>query len=75
MKKMLIDYKNGRISLYEILEHIKKLPYEDLGFAKIDTHRDIRKGFSSGQRFHPQFSAICKKAGTTLAEDVYRKHY
>lgn len=42
---MLIDYKNGRISLYEILEHIKKLPYEDLGFAKIDTHRDIRKGF------------------------------
>lgn len=45
MKKMLIDYKNGKISLTEILEEIKRLPYEDLGFAKIDTHRDMRKGF------------------------------
>jgi NCAIR mutase (PurE)-related protein len=45
MKKMLIDYKKGRISLKEILEEIKKLPYEDLGFAKIDTHRKLRKGF------------------------------
>ena len=45
MKKMLMDYKNGKISLKEILEEIKRLPYEDLGFAKIDTHREIRKGF------------------------------
>ena len=45
MKKMLIDYKKGKISLKEILEEIKKLPYEDLGFAKIDTHRNLRKGF------------------------------
>jgi len=45
MKKMLIDYKKGKISLKEILEEIKKLPYEDLGFAKIDTHRKLRKGF------------------------------
>jgi len=45
MKKMLIDYKNGKISLKEILEEIKKLPYKDLGFAKIDTHRKLRKGF------------------------------
>jgi hypothetical protein len=45
MKKMLIDYTNGKISLKEILEEIKKLPYKDLGFAKIDTHRKLRKGF------------------------------
>ncbi len=45
MKKMLIDYKNGKINLNEILEEIRRLPYEDLGFAKIDTHRDMRKGF------------------------------
>ena len=45
MKKMLIDYKNGKISLKEILEKIKKLPYEDIEFAKIDTHRKLRKGF------------------------------
>ncbi len=45
MKKILQDYKKGKISLKEILEEIKKLPYEDLGFAKIDNHREIRKGF------------------------------
>jgi NCAIR mutase (PurE)-related protein len=45
MKEKLINFKNGKISLKEILEQIKKLPYEDLGFAKIDKHRQIRKGF------------------------------
>ncbi len=45
MEKMLIDYKNGKINLKEILEEIKKLPYADLDFAKIDKHRKLRKGF------------------------------
>jgi len=45
MKKVLQDYKNGKISLSEVLEKIKNLPYEDLGFAKIDNHRMIRKGY------------------------------
>lgn len=45
MKKMLQDFKAGKIGLAEVLEKIKSLPYEDLGFAKIDTHRVLRKGF------------------------------
>jgi len=45
MKKVLQDYKNGKIELSEVLEKIKTFPYEDLGFAKIDTHRALRKGF------------------------------
>lgn len=46
MKKVLKDYKSGKLSLEEVLEKIKVLPYEDLGFAKIDTHRQIRKGYT-----------------------------
>ena len=46
MKKILEDYKKGKISLNEVLEQIKMLPYKDLDFAKIDTHRHLRKGFS-----------------------------
>ncbi|MDG6228718.1 MAG: nickel pincer cofactor biosynthesis protein LarB [Candidatus Thermoplasmatota archaeon] len=42
---MLEDYKKGIIPLNKILEKLERLPYEDLGFAKIDTHRIIRKGF------------------------------
>jgi NCAIR mutase (PurE)-related protein len=45
MKKILKDYKNGKIGLSEVLEKIKNLPYEDLDFAKVDTHRTLRKGF------------------------------
>ena len=45
MKKTLKDYKSGKISLEDVLEKIKVLHYEDLGFAKIDTHRQIRKGY------------------------------
>ena len=30
----------------EVLNRLKSLPFEDLGFAKIDTHRVLRKGFS-----------------------------
>lgn len=45
MKKVLEDYKNGKISLSDVLEKIKTLPYEDLDFAKVDTHRIVRKGY------------------------------
>jgi len=45
MKKILQDFKAGKIDLAEVLEKIKSLPYEDLDFAKIDHHRFLRKGF------------------------------
>jgi NCAIR mutase (PurE)-related protein len=45
MKKLLEQYKQGKISLEEVLKELRELPYTDLDFAKIDTHRTIRKGF------------------------------
>ena len=45
MKKLLQEYKAGKIPLATVLKKLKSLPYEDLGFAKLDTHREIRKGF------------------------------
>ena len=45
MKKILQEFKEGKIELSEVLEKIKSLPYTDLDFAKIDTHRSLRKGF------------------------------
>jgi len=45
MKKILEDYKAGNVGLEDVLEKMKSLPYEDLEFAKIDTHRALRKGF------------------------------
>ncbi|MFC1725489.1 nickel pincer cofactor biosynthesis protein LarB [candidate division KSB1 bacterium] len=42
---LLKNVKSGKIDVNEALETLKSFPYEDLGFAKIDTHRDLRKGF------------------------------
>lgn len=37
--------KSGTISTTDAIGMLKSLPYEDIGFAKVDHHRDIRKGF------------------------------
>ena len=45
IKELLENVKAGKIEIAEALRILKALPYEDLGFAKIDTHRDLRRGF------------------------------
>ena len=45
IKELLENVKGGKIEVADALRILKSLPYEDLGFAKIDTHRDLRKGF------------------------------
>jgi len=45
LKELLLNYKEGKLSLEEVLERLKILPFEDLGDLKIDHHRALRKGF------------------------------
>jgi NCAIR mutase (PurE)-related protein len=45
IRELLENVRAGKIEVAEALRTLKSLPYEDLGFAKIDTHRDLRKGF------------------------------
>ena len=45
IKELLENVKGGKIEVADALRILKSLPYEDLGFAKLDTHRDLRKGF------------------------------
>ena len=45
LRKMLEDVKNGQLSVDAALSDLKKLPFEDLGFAKVDHHRNIRNGY------------------------------
>ncbi|MDQ2087555.1 nickel pincer cofactor biosynthesis protein LarB [Herbivorax sp. ANBcel31] len=45
LRKLLQDVKNGSISVEGALGDLKKLPFEDLGFAKVDHHRNIRNGY------------------------------
>jgi NCAIR mutase (PurE)-related protein len=43
--ELLLKVKNNEIELSEAEKTLKKLPYEDLGFAKLDHHRMLRSGF------------------------------
>lgn len=45
IKSILEKFKKDRITIDEVISKLKHLPYRDLGFAKIDTHRSIRHGF------------------------------
>ena len=45
VEKLLTDVKTGEKSIEKALEELKNFPYTDLGFARIDTHREIRTGY------------------------------
>jgi pyridinium-3,5-biscarboxylic acid mononucleotide synthase len=43
--KLLQDYRAGKIGEDAVLRAFQTAPLTDLGFAKVDTHRTLRKGF------------------------------
>ena len=43
--ELLLKVQNKEMDLNVAEEYLKKLPYEDLGFAKLDHHRALRSGF------------------------------
>jgi NCAIR mutase (PurE)-related protein len=45
LRKLLEQVQRGRVTLDQALARLKQLPFEDLGFAKIDHHRALRQGF------------------------------
>jgi len=88
MEKILQDFKEGKISLEKVLSKIKTLPYKDLDFVKIDTHRALRKGFPETifckgktidqimkiiESFDPDQNILATKANKTIFEKVVKK--
>ncbi|HIX67261.1 MAG TPA: nickel pincer cofactor biosynthesis protein LarB [Candidatus Anaerostipes excrementavium] len=46
VQEILAKVKNGSLSMEEAERLLKRQPFEDLGYAKLDTHRKIRSGFA-----------------------------
>ncbi len=44
IKQILDQVRDGRITVEKALLQLKKAPYEDIDFAKIDFHRKLRQG-------------------------------
>jgi NCAIR mutase (PurE)-related protein len=46
IRELLEKLRAGRLTTEQALERLKHLPFEDLGFAKIDHHRTLRQGYA-----------------------------
>ncbi len=44
IKKLFEQVRRGKLSPDEAVQQLKSLPFEDLGFAKVDHHRELRAG-------------------------------
>lgn len=45
IEKLLREVKKGTLSIEGALDKLQTLPFSDLGFAKVDHHRELRRGF------------------------------
>ncbi|HLD19394.1 MAG TPA: nickel pincer cofactor biosynthesis protein LarB [Candidatus Nanoarchaeia archaeon] len=45
LRKVLEEFKENESTIEESIEKLRKLPYEDISFAKVDHHRNLRTGF------------------------------
>jgi hypothetical protein len=83
LKKLLSQVKNGKVTIDEAIAKLRHLPFEDLGFAHVDHHRQLRCGFpeviycpgKTTDQIVKIFSALAEKGNNVLAtraeEDVF----
>ena len=46
IKELLLKVKSGEVTLDGAISRLKSLPFTDLGFAKVDHHRELRQGLA-----------------------------
>ena len=45
LRELLLGIRDQRLDVEQAVQELKQLPFDDLGFAKIDSHRELRRGF------------------------------
>ena len=75
LESLLNEVRDGRIPVDDALARLKDLPFEDLGFAKLDHHRALRTGmpeviFAAGKtasQVATIFARMAQAGGNVLA--------
>jgi pyridinium-3,5-biscarboxylic acid mononucleotide synthase len=63
--ELLMHVRQGKVSVAQAVARLRHLPFEDLGFAKVDHHRALRRGFPEvilGEGKSPQEIAAIVRA-------------
>lgn len=82
-KEILKKVRSGEISVDTAEKFFRQKPFEDLGFAKLDTYREIRTGFGevvfcSGKRdahLKQIFQKLAEKEGNVLGTRASREQF
>ncbi len=45
LEQLLTEVKHGHLAVDQAIDRLRTLPFEDLGFARVDHHRQLRQGF------------------------------
>lgn len=83
LEQLLNSVKEGRIEVSEASDILKHLPFEDLGFAKIDHHRELRSGFpeviycpgKTPEHTAEIFARLASKSSRVLATRASLEHF
>ena len=83
IEKLLNDVREGRTAVSEALDSLRDLPFEDLGFAKLDHHRALRTGmpeviFAAGKtaaQVAQIFARMARHEGNVLATRASREMF
>ena len=67
IREMLNLVKSGEMEILEAEKLLKDLPYEDLGYAKLDHHRALRSGFGE--------TVFCQGKPDPYLVEIYKKFY
>mgnify|MGYP001580558528 CR=1 FL=1 len=74
IKKIMTGVMNKKLKVDEALKKLKFMPFEDLGFAKVDHHRALRKGFPEvvfcQSKTKEQVAAIVRKLASNNNEVI-----
>jgi pyridinium-3,5-biscarboxylic acid mononucleotide synthase len=83
IEALLNDVRSGSTGVAEALERLRNLPFEDLGFAKVDHHRALRTGMpevifaesKTTAQVAAIFARMAKAGGNVLATRASRAVY
>lgn len=83
LRKLFEDVRRGALTPDAAVEQVRHLPFEDLGFAKVDHHRAIRNGMPEiifGQGKSPEqvaaiFARLAKHGGNVLATRATQEQF
>jgi len=83
LSKLLQEVRSGAVTPDEALARLRHMPFEDLGFAKVDHHRRVRSGmpeviFSPGKtpaQVAKIFKRMAVQGGNVLATKASAEHF